>query len=116
MGTQWSGTGPVRDGHRCLIGGLIRTGFGFFALGHQTYLHVVSQITDTGNHHPHARLKAIGYLDGVAAHLPYLDRMPVAQIETKANHHVPMFMILNLTIGGRWPGSPDPSALPAHPG
>lgn len=43
----------------------------------------------------------------------YLDRQPVAQIETKSNHHVEMFMIINLALGGRWPGPVDPDALPA---
>jgi len=44
----------------------------------------------------------------------YLDRQPVAQIETKPNHHVAMFMLINLALGGRWPGPVDPEALPAR--
>ncbi|MGR3513609.1 MAG: glycoside hydrolase family 16 protein [Paracoccaceae bacterium] len=43
----------------------------------------------------------------------YLDRVPHHVIETKANHHVPMFMMLNLALGGKWPGPIDPSVLPA---
>jgi len=43
----------------------------------------------------------------------YLDRRPVRVIETKRNHNVPMFMVLNLALGGRWPGPVDDDALPA---
>ncbi len=43
----------------------------------------------------------------------YLDRQPVAQIETKPNHHVAMFMLINLALGGHWPGPVDPATLPA---
>lgn len=43
----------------------------------------------------------------------YLDREPVRYISTKANQHIPMFMIVNLALGGRWPGQVDDQALPA---
>ncbi len=43
----------------------------------------------------------------------YLDRQPVAQIETKSNHHVEMFILINLALGGNWPGPVDETALPA---
>ena len=43
----------------------------------------------------------------------YLDRQPVAQIETKPNHHVAMFILINMALGGRWPGPVDPGDLPA---
>ena len=43
----------------------------------------------------------------------YLDRVPHHVIETKPNHHVPMFMLINLALGGEWPGPVDHRALPA---
>ncbi len=44
----------------------------------------------------------------------YLDRRPVRVIETKTNHDVPMFMVLNLALGGKWPGKVADTALPAQ--
>jgi beta-glucanase (GH16 family) len=44
----------------------------------------------------------------------YLDRRPVRVIETKSNHDVPMFMVVNLGLGGRWPGKVSDAALPAQ--
>ena len=44
----------------------------------------------------------------------YLDRRPVRVIETKRNHNVPMFMVLNLALGGKWPGKVDDAVLPAQ--
>jgi beta-glucanase (GH16 family) len=44
----------------------------------------------------------------------YLDRKPIRSIETKENHDVPMFMVLNLALGGKWPGQVDDTALPAQ--
>lgn len=43
----------------------------------------------------------------------YLNRMPVRYISTKANQHTPMFMIINLALGGRWPGPVLERELPA---
>ena len=43
----------------------------------------------------------------------YLDRVPHHVVETKSNHHVPMFMMLNLALGGKWPGRIFAGALPA---
>ena len=37
----------------------------------------------------------------------YVDRKPVAVIETKPELDGPMYMLANLAVGGRWPGSPD---------
>jgi hypothetical protein len=39
----------------------------------------------------------------------YYDRKLVAQTPTPPDYSVPMFMLLNLAVGGSWPGNPDPS-------
>lgn len=44
----------------------------------------------------------------------YLDRKPIRSIKTKDNHDVPMFMVLNLALGGKWPGKVDDTVLPAQ--
>ncbi|WP_324753948.1 glycoside hydrolase family 16 protein [Roseovarius sp. Pro17] len=44
----------------------------------------------------------------------YFNRQPVKLIETKPNHNVPMFMVLNLALGGKWPGNVSDEALPAR--
>ncbi len=44
----------------------------------------------------------------------YLDRKAVSVIETKSNHNVPMYILLNLALGGRWPGPVSDAALPAN--
>lgn len=43
----------------------------------------------------------------------FINRQPVSVIETKPNHHVAMFLLLNLAVGGEWPGPVDPAVLPA---
>lgn len=39
----------------------------------------------------------------------FIDRKPVAASPTRAELDGPMYMIANLAVGGKWPGSPDPS-------
>jgi len=62
---------------------------------------------------PTQRFHTYGVLWGPQRTVFYLDRQPVAQIETKPNHHVEMFILLNLALGGRWPGPVSQEALPA---
>jgi beta-glucanase (GH16 family) len=37
----------------------------------------------------------------------YFDGRPVAYINTPPDMHKPMYLLVNLAIGGSWPGSPD---------
>lgn len=37
------------------------------------------------------------------------DGRPVASLKTPSDMHKPMYMIVNLAVGGSWPGSPDAS-------
>lgn len=37
----------------------------------------------------------------------YFDGRPVASLKTPADMHKPMYLIVNLAVGGSWPGSPD---------
>jgi hypothetical protein len=39
----------------------------------------------------------------------YYDRHLVGQTRTPADYVLPMYIIINLTVGGAWPGPPDPS-------
>lgn len=39
----------------------------------------------------------------------YFDGRPVASLKTPADMHKPMYLIVNLAVGGSWPGSPDAS-------
>jgi hypothetical protein len=39
----------------------------------------------------------------------YLDGNPILQTATPAEMNSPMYMIVNLAVGGNWPGSPDSS-------
>lgn len=39
----------------------------------------------------------------------YLDRVLVGSQPTPADYTVPMFLIMQLQVGGAWPGEPDPS-------
>lgn len=62
---------------------------------------------------PTGRFHTFGVFWGPEQTVFYLDREPVSAIETKFNHHTPMYMIINLALGGRWPGPIDNGALPA---
>ncbi len=62
---------------------------------------------------PTRRFHNYGVLWGPERTVFYLDRQPVAQIETKPNHHVEMFIFINLALGGSWPGPISEAALPA---
>ncbi|MDX2233274.1 MAG: glycoside hydrolase family 16 protein [Hyphomonadaceae bacterium] len=45
----------------------------------------------------------------------YIDDVQVMQIPTPRDLHSPMYMILNLAVGGRWPGQPDAQTVfPAY--
>ncbi len=45
----------------------------------------------------------------------YFDGNPVASQPTSASLHAPMFMLINLGVGGKWPGFPDAATpFPAH--
>ena len=37
----------------------------------------------------------------------YFDGFEVAHAQTPADMHVPMYLLMNLAVGGNWPGSPD---------
>jgi Ca2+-binding RTX toxin-like protein/beta-glucanase (GH16 family) len=39
----------------------------------------------------------------------YIDGVKQASLPTPSDMHQPMYMLLNLAIGGNWPGDPDPS-------
>ena len=39
----------------------------------------------------------------------YYDRHLVGQMATPSSFNEPMFMILDLGVGGSWPGPPDPA-------
>ncbi|KAB0267732.1 family 16 glycosylhydrolase [Microvirga brassicacearum] len=41
----------------------------------------------------------------------YFDGKQVATMPTPRDSHKPMYMILNLAVGGHWPGSPDASTV-----
>ena len=38
-----------------------------------------------------------------------IDGVEQASIATPADMHSPMYMLLNMAVGGNWPGDPDPS-------
>lgn len=66
------------------------------------------------NVNPGADFNAYGVLWTPDQTVFYFNRQPVKTIETKPNHNVPMFMVLNLALGGKWPGNVSDSALPAR--
>lgn len=39
----------------------------------------------------------------------YIDRVPVSQVATKPDQHQPFYMMVNLAVGGKWPGWLKPS-------
>jgi len=43
----------------------------------------------------------------------YFDGKPYGSIDTPSDMHSPMYMILNLAVGGTWPGSPSNPSLDA---
>lgn len=45
----------------------------------------------------------------------YFDDRPIYRIATPADLHQPMYMLVNLAVGGAWPGDPDATTpLPSH--
>ncbi|WP_448204529.1 glycoside hydrolase family 16 protein [Azospirillum sp. sgz302134] len=45
----------------------------------------------------------------------FFDGRPVRQVPTPADMHQPMYLVLNLAVGGKWPGNPDAStSFPAE--
>lgn len=49
-------------------------------------------------------------VDWQADHITwFFDDRPIYRIATPADLHQPMYMLLNLAVGGSWPGSPDAS-------
>ena len=55
------------------------------------------------------RLYGVLWTEEMIVH--YLDRVPVSVIETKPELDAPMYMIANLGVGGKWPGSPDNTTM-----
>lgn len=58
---------------------------------------------------------AYGVLWGHDEIVWYLDGRPVFSAPTPADFHVAMYLIVNLAVGGGWPGAPDPdTSFPAE--
>lgn len=94
----------------------------FEVLGHDTdTLHVSVHSNASGSHElDHAAvatpdLSAAFHRYGVNWQADtitfYFDGRQVAQVATPADLHKPMYMIVNLAVGGHWPGAPDASTI-----